>query len=186
MNKPAAFAAALFFLLPAPAAAQEEPEAVYGKYHQALRAGDLEAAKKYATAAGRKQIKSILPQSYDVWNKDPGAGGKSVTLRATGKATNLPGEKPQTVSGVILLLKEGNSWKVEKADWQGANQPGLPPPESAKAPAIAPMAPKRAPNIQPAPAVAPPHTAPEPVLGKAKEPCVYKPVMTSEDMERCR
>jgi hypothetical protein len=178
--KSSALAAILALLLPCAAAAEESPEAVYGKYHQALRAGNLEEVKKYATAQSRKRItaipagerestlaliKAILPQNYDVWGNDPSADGKSLTLRATGKGADLQSKQPETMSGVILMQKEGRDWKVEKADWQGANQRSLPPLEAA-----APTAPE----------------APARVLGVAREPCVYKPVMTSVDVERCR
>ncbi len=149
-----AIAATFFFLLPCAAIAEESPEGVYGKYHQALLAGNT------------KKVKAVLPQSYDIWGKDDSADGKSLTLRATGKRTNLPGEKPETMSGVILMRKEGGNWKVEKADWQGTNQRDLPD------------------SVKPTAAATP--TAPDRVLGAAREPCVYKPVMTSEDMERCR
>jgi len=39
---------------------------------------------------------------------------------------------------------------------------------------------------QVAPVVGTTSSAPEHKLGTAKEPCVYKPVMTNEDIERCR
>jgi hypothetical protein len=194
-----ALAAALFFLLPCSAFAQEEPEAVYGKYHQALRAGNFEVVKQYAAAESRKQItaipagerdamlaliKAIMPQSYAVSGKEPGADGKSLTLRATGMGTNLGSGKPDAMAGVIRMLKEGSDWKVEKADWHSANQRGLPPPDPANPPVMLKPVPKSTPKKQPPAAAAP--KAPERSLGTAKEPCVYKPVMTNEDMERCR
>jgi hypothetical protein len=47
--------------------------------------------------------------------------------------------------------------------------------------------PKSAPKKAPAaPVVGSMDAAPEKKLGAAKEPCVYKPVMTAEDMENCR
>jgi hypothetical protein len=177
--KIAALAVVLALLLPCAASAEDFPEAVYAKYHQALRAGKFEEAKKYATAATMKQIagqraaalasiRALMPQSYNVWNEDASADGKSLTLRATGKGTNLRSNQPETMSGVILMQKIGDGWKVERADWQGANQPGLTLEKSANVPTPAP------------------ESAPAPVIGVAREPCVYKPVMTSVDMERCR
>lgn len=200
-----AIAAALFLLLPCTAAAQEEPEAVYAKYHQALRAGDMATVTKYATAASRSKIKpipagerdamlalmkAILPQSYDIWQKDASNDGKSLTLRATGNGTNLLSEKPEAMSGVILMKKEGKDWRVEKPEWQSKDQHGLlpldPKAKVGTLRVVPESTPKKQPAVAAAPKVAPAPKAPEPVLGKAREPCIYKPVMTSEDMERCR
>jgi hypothetical protein len=48
-------------------------------------------------------------------------------------------------------------------------------------------APKAAPKKAPAtPVVGSMDAAPEKKLGAAKEPCVYKPVMTAQDMENCK
>jgi hypothetical protein len=44
-------------------------------------------------------------------------------------------------------------------------------------------APKKAPAT---PVVGSMDAAPEKKLGAAKEPCVYKPVMTAQDMENCK
>jgi hypothetical protein len=47
--------------------------------------------------------------------------------------------------------------------------------------------PKPAPKKAPAtPVIGSMDAAPERKLGAAKEPCVYKPVMTAQDMENCR
>ena len=43
-----------------------------------------------------------------------------------------------------------------------------------------------APKTQPAPVVGTMSSAPERKLGAAKAPCVYKPVMSDEDIRRCR
>ena len=48
-------------------------------------------------------------------------------------------------------------------------------------------APKAAPKKAPAtPVIGSMDAAPEKKLGAAKEPCVYKPVMTAQDMENCK
>ena len=43
-----------------------------------------------------------------------------------------------------------------------------------------------APKTRPAPVVGTMSSAPERKLGAAKAPCVYKPVMSDEDIRRCR
>jgi len=106
--------------------AQEDPEAVYRKFHAASLAADFEEMRKYGTAAGAaeiaampavqryaimKMLAAMLPQSYSITGKEVSADGSQATLRAisTGKA---PGAR-----GTITLLKEGGAWKVEQAKW---------------------------------------------------------------------
>jgi hypothetical protein len=128
----AGLSAALFVLLPCAAAAQADPEAVYGKFHQALRAGNLAEAKKYVPAAMREKyadvpagerammvtfLKATYPQSYTVASKEPGDDGKRLTMRTSGMGTDLGNGNPQLMAGVIVMQKEGAGWKVQKADW---------------------------------------------------------------------
>jgi Cu/Ag efflux protein CusF len=62
-----------------------------------------------------------------------------------------------------------------------AAQTAAPADKARKEPAKS--APKKAPAT---PVVGSMDAAPEKKLGAAKEPCVYKPVMTAQDMENCR
>ena len=202
-----AVAAALFVLLPNIAAAQEAPEVVYGKYHQALRVGNLAEARKYVPEAMRTKyadvpaggerdfmialLKATHPQSYTVASKKPGSDGKSLTLQASGMGTDLGNGNPQLMAGVILMQKEGADWKVQKADWL-TDPKGPSSARPSTLGATVTMEPESAPRKKPA-AAAPRATAapkaaaaPEPVLRAYRAPCVYKPVMTNEDLERCR
>ncbi len=47
-------------------------------------------------------------------------------------------------------------------------------------------APRDAQPVRPAPLVGSTSSAPERKLGTQKEPCVFKPVMTAEDVENCK
>jgi hypothetical protein len=86
----------------------------------------------------------------------------------------------QTVYGTVKMLMENGEWKVDDVNWSNdkpailsAPKPAAPPPAAEKGAALTK-------SVQ---AVG---SAPGRKLGEAKPECVYKPVMTAEDMERCR
>jgi hypothetical protein len=88
---------------------------------------------------------------------------------------------------------ERGGWKVATAKWtnqapagsqpsaaaaqKGAGAKPVPSTQGAQKPAAQPRG---------APMVGSINATPERKLGIAKEPCVYKPVMTAEDMENCK
>jgi hypothetical protein len=82
-------------------------------------------------------------------------------------------------AALFLLLPCAANAQDDSKTGHGKTQRGLP---TGKAAAKGAPAPKG----QAAPVVGTTSSAPERKLGAAKEPCVYKPVMTNEDMERCR
>jgi hypothetical protein len=232
----AAFAAALLCLAsatsPAPAAAAEEPEAVYARFHRAILAGSAEEMLQHADASQRARFARMKPEQKPAALKLQAAMMarqwqlRDKTLSPDGKAARLvvsgPGEgpgAPQVLYGVARMTLEGGNWKVVEANWSpdtpamlspatpgGAYAPptaGRPAPAGASAtaakavpPASTKAAPavsaKAAPGAKPAPApVAAPIVgsitgAPERKLGQAKPPCVFKPVMTAEDLENCK
>ena len=179
-------------LLVAFAAAAEEPEAVYGRFHRALASGNLEETMRYAPAARRAELASMspaqkeaqvkmmsvmLPKGFTLMNKRVAPDGRSARLIVTGPAESLAGDgRMQTMYGTAKMVLESGEWKVDELSWS-SDRPGAADlmPASAK-PASKPAA---------APAAAAP-AAPARKLGAAKPECVYKPVMTNEDMERCR
>jgi hypothetical protein len=168
--------AALFFLLPCAVSAQDDPEAVFGKFHRAILAGNLDDMIKYGTSGGgtdiaklpadkRKQMldtmKSLTPKRYKITGRQFSNDGNSLTLRMTGSGASVFGLKGDPQDGVILMVKQGGEWKVDEFNWKNA--------KARAAPAAGTMSP-----------------APESKPGTAREPCVIKPVMTNEEMERCR
>jgi len=84
------------------------------------------------------------------------------------------------VYGTIKLVQENGEWKVGEAAWSDEKPEILLTPKSAPAPA----ANKGAAKVPVAGSAS--SDASDKKLGKAKPECVYKPVMTAEDMERCR
>ena len=195
----AALSAALFLGLPCTAAAQEDPETVYGKFHRALHAGNMDELRKYGTAEGMKELDSIpadqragvlelirklVPPTYTVTSKEPSPDGNRLTIRATAMGNSLFGEKPEPVNGTIQMVKMGGAWKVKETSWQPGSAGA--PPSATGTPTAPRAASPGAPQSRPAPLKATTPKSPPPVVGAAKQPCVYKPVMTNEDMERCR
>jgi hypothetical protein len=171
---------------------------------------------KYGTPAGGAEIaklpadqrkamldmmKKLVPQSYTITGKEPSPDGNRMVMRATGMGTGLFGGKPETQYATITLLKQGGEWKVDESNWSNTKPPAAPaaaaappaPPAPAAsaivpAPAPRPVADKRAPPAKPraaAPA-APAASTALPRLGEARPQCVYKPVMTDEEIARCR
>lgn len=179
-------AAALILLLPCAARAQEDPESVYGKFHRALLAGNIAEMNKYGTPGGGAEIakmpadqrkailemmKKLIPQNYRITGKEISPDGNRATLRATGTGASLFGGKPEMQYSSIRLLKQGGKWKVDESSW--SNTPPAGPLQAAG-------------KAQGAPVVGSTSAAPPRTLGTAKPECVYKPVMTDEDIDNCR
>jgi hypothetical protein len=187
-------AAALIFL-PCAAGAAEEPEAVYAKFHRAAMAGDLDEMLKYGPAQRRaemrglsdahreaalKMVQLMMPRAFKLERKTVNPNGRA-TLIVSGPTEDVVRGK-ETVYGIIKLVMENGEWKVDDASW-GSDKPAiLATPKPAAQPA-ADNAAKGAVSMKGAQAVGSP---PGRKLGEAKPECVYKPVMTAEDMERCR
>lgn len=170
---------------------------MYGRFHRALVAGNIDEMIKHGTPGGgaelanmpaeqRKGIlelmKKLVPPSYTITARQPGADANRLTLRATGMGTSILSGQPEPMEGEILMVKMGGAWKVDKSNWSGGKPGAAPAARTAQAPAPAPGAPQS----RPAPVKAAAPMATPPVLGKAKEACVYKPVMSDEDIKRCR
>jgi hypothetical protein len=192
------------------AAAQEEPEAVFAKFHRAMLDGNVAEMKKYGTPGGAKDmdrlppeqqkamlemVKKLLPATYTITGRE-GAGSGSMILKATGQGTDLMTGKPQPQYGQIRMVKMGNDWKVDKTSWNNRDESGGAGAPPASRPAVAqPKVQAKPPALAATPAPARPvsgsagavYGAPvQKKLGEAKAPCVYKPVMTQQDLDNCK
>ncbi|MEO8144891.1 MAG: hypothetical protein ABI654_11815 [Betaproteobacteria bacterium] len=190
---------ALLALLPfaaLPALAADEPEVVYAKFHRAAMSGNLEELLKYGLDARRaelgsmstaqkeatlKMAASMMPRAFTLRSKQLGLGGRSARLVVSGMGENIIGGRPEMLYGEVSMVLERGEWKVDESSWSN-EQPQAPLPAR---PAAAP-APAAARAVAPKPATRPAAAAPIRALGPAKPPCVYKPVMTAEDVENCR
>lgn len=195
-----------FLLLPfssLAAWAADEPEAVYAKFHRAAMAGDLDDMLKYGPANRRAEMQGLsaahrqaalkmaqfmMPRAFTLERKAVHSNGRA-TLVVSGPGDS-GGGRLQTIYGTILMVTEGGEWKVDEASWSN-EKPAL-----LAAPKSAPQAARPAAK-SPAAKAAPAATGGAPVvgsmaaptvrkLGPAKAQCVYKPVMTAEDMENCK
>ena len=90
------------------------------------------------------------------------------------------GQPLQTMYGTVQMVMENGEWKVDELNWSNERPAILATPKPAAAPATA--------GAKTAPAASAPVAPPTPTrtLGAAKPPCVYKPVMTAEDVENCK
>ena len=190
-----------FFLLPHASFAADEPDAVYAKYHHAAMAGDLDEMLQYGLAQRRaemrgaststrqatlKMAQATMPRAFKLERKVVNQKNQA-TLVVSGPWAG-DGDRLDKIYGTVQMLMENGIWKVDDVSW------------STEKPAIL-AAPKPAP-VSPAPeksvAKAPASTKGAPVvgsmaagptgkkLGVARPECVYKPVMTAQDMENCK
>ena len=191
-------ALALLALPALPVLGAEEPETVYLKFHRAIVAGDLDEMQRYATDAQRaelaamspaqkaaqvKMMSALMPRSYVVKNKSLNPGGQGAQLIVSGPGPVLVGDKPETLYGTIRMVLQGGDWKVGNVNWSNTPPAGL---QAAPKPAPAQKASAGAPAKSAAPQVGTMGAAPERKLGMQKPPCVFKPVMTAEDLENCK
>ena len=193
--------AAAFLLVPCPAMAAEEPEAVYAKFHRAVAARNLEEMLRYGPRARRdelatmsaaqkdamlKMASSMMPRAFTLRNKVVSPGGRTARLVLSGTGENRAGGRPQTLYGEIAMVMEGGEWRVNESSWSNEQPGNLAPARQAGAPAAGKAAAKASAKAQGAPAAGAPYTEPVGKFGTAKPPCVYKAVMTAEDVENCR
>ena len=194
-------AAALFLLLPCAAPAAEEPEVVYAKFHRAAASGDLEEMARYGPDARRAELATMsaaqkdasvkmaavmMPRAFTLRSKLVNPDGRSARLVVSGAGENLVGGKRETLYGEIRMVMERGEWKVNESGWSN-EQPKIPAPvRPAGAPSVDKAAVKAAGKPQGAPVVGSASPRPLRTLGAAKPPCVYKPVMTAQDVENCR
>lgn len=181
-------AAAALVLSCSAALAQEPPDAVYRKLHNATLGSNLREMLLYATEARRAELAAMpggneavklmsmmMPRNYTVTGTNVSADGMSAQLRATGTGSFMGAA--QQMHGTVNFMKEKGEWKVDK--WEWSDKPGAAPkpaPES-PSPALVQRLVK-----QPA--------APEPTpegATRTQQPsdCVIKPVMTDDDLKRC-
>jgi len=200
-----AFIATFLFLAAlavAPARAADAPEAAYTKYHRAVVTRNANDMMRYASAAQRsemsamsaaqkdaavKMVAAMLPVAFVLHNKIVAPDGKTARLQMSGTGPALVGGKPETMYGNVGMVNEGGEWKVAGANWSNTAPAGFPAASAARTAPAAPAAAKAAPPARGGGAMVGSTSAPpERKLGQAKEPCVYKPVMTAEDMENCK
>lgn len=193
--------AALCMLPPCGALAAEEPELVYAKFHRAAFSGNLEEMASYGPQARRdelatmsaaqkdamlKMAASMMPRAFALRSKLVNPGGRSARLVVSGTGENLLAGKPETLYGEITMVMEGGEWKVDESSWSN-EPPGIPAPvRPAGSPSAGKAPPKAAGKPTGAPVAGSASATPLRKLGAAKPPCVYKPVMTAEDVENCR
>ena len=199
----AAFTAVIALLLLAalPARAADEPEAVYAKYHRAAMAGDLDEMLNHGLAKRRAEMQGMsaahrqaalkmaqfmMPRAFSLERNAVHSNGRA-TLVVSGPGDS-GGGRLETIYGTVRMVAEGGNWKVDEASWSNEKPAILGTPKPAPQPAVQRATQKAATSTTGAPVVGSMSSQREAGsrLGAAKAECVYKPVMTAQDMENCR
>lgn len=207
MRLPAAIAVSalsvlsVLFALPLAAFAAEEPEAVYAKYHRAAASGDLAEMNKYGPDARRaelaamsaaqkdasvKMLAATMPRAHTLRDKRVNPDGRSARLIVSGQGSDFADGKLEVLYGTVRMVMERGEWKVDETSWSNEPPGSLAAARPAGSASGDKAAPKAAAKAQGAPVVGATSAAPIRKLGAARPPCVYKPVMTAEDMENCK
>ena len=123
---------------PAPApsgagAVQGDPEGAYQRFHQAVLASfdppgwfthlpaarrqqfdkDVQASLKWVNAV--QFMKDEMPRTYRITGKS--GSGNTARLTATGEGRDMFGRPAGEQAGVIDLVNEGGSWKIDQVTW---------------------------------------------------------------------
>ena len=190
----------LAVLLTPAARAADEPEVVYGRYHRAAVTGDLNEMQRHVPAPQRNQIAamsaaqrdaetkmlaSTMPRAFTVKQKAVNPDGRGARLIVAGPEGTALGARHTMLYGMISMVNEGGEWRVSETNWSYEQPAPLAPAAAQKAAPQKAAAPAR-PAAGSPPVVGSMSGAPERKLGTAKPPCVYKPVMTAEDLENCK
>ena len=172
------------------------------KLSPAKRRAEGKTMSAGSKAAAIKMAQHLLPRGYQLLRTTVQVDGRAILL-VSGPWFG-EGEKPLTMYGVVRLLLEDGEWKFDESHWSTQKpmelagprpapppNPAAPPPNPAAAAMQKPGA--RPADKAPAKAAAPTKAAPSAYtevptrkLGEAKQGCVYKPVMTAQDMEACK
>ena len=172
------------------ARAWEEPDAVYAKFHDAVKAGHAEEMLRLLSAPRRgdmsarkdaelREAQAATPDRFALERKTVSRDGQAakVYLSAPGEAFTPPRAGAQY--GIARLLLEGGEWKVAGETWAREKPVELQPVRRQVSEAGAAERSGR----DMIPARAQPKA---PVLRLARPACAYKGVMSDEEIDRCR
>jgi len=200
MRRARFFLAALALAAALPAAAQEQPELVYAKYHRAAIAGDVDEMMRWASeerraelgalspaqrSAEAKMAEATMPRGFIIRAKAVNPDGQAARLYLSGQGTDMIVDKLETLYGTARLVLQRGRWRVAGVEWTNQD-PGLPPQAAPGKPAAKPAPQAAAPASRAGAPIGSLEGAPVRKLGTQKPPCVYKPVMTEEDLDNCR
>lgn len=185
--------AAVLFSGGAAAGTEEDLQAAFRNYHKAVLASDLDEMLKWsvksrgdafakASAAQRDEAMAFAvkstPKAYKVTGSIIEPNGRDATLYLSADG------KTEAPYGSVVFENEGGAWKVAAAGWSRVQSPSAATAKPVAAAPATPMALPRPARSRSEAAAAKPAAAP--ILQQSKPPCVYKAVMTEEDMARCR
>ena len=151
------------------------------KYGLAQRRAEMQGASAATREAALKLVQFMMPRAFKLENKAVNARTGRATLIVSGPWEGGRHDM-DTVYGTVKMLMENGEWKVDETSWSNEKPPVVSAAEARRAgrPRQSRRLRRRARrrSARPRPPVR--------KLGEAKPECVYKPVMTAEDVERCK
>ena len=167
------------------ACAWEEPDQAFAKYHNAVMTGNademlrLMPAARRADVAGRKdtelrQQNASMPAAYALEQKTVSRDGQAAKLYYSASGEAFPMPKAGAQYGIVRLVLEGGEWRVVDQSWAREKPVEISPrPQAGRLRDATPS------SARPAQSRAP-------LLRVARPDCTYQPVMSDEEIERCK
>jgi hypothetical protein len=183
------------------AQAQEQPEAVYAKFHRATLSGHTDSVLSFASERRKAELASksraekdyvikfmsvTMPREYRITGKVVASDGNIAMLRAAGEGELLGAKAPMYLNA--RFVKEAGVWKVDEWAWTGdkpapeASQVAAADKDKAPAKGKPPAKPPGPGTLEVKPSPDPATLPPRQVF---RSDCVYKPVMSDDEMRAC-
>ena len=168
------------------ALAWEEPDAVYAKFHNAVLTGNMDEMIRLTPSARRSEVAMhketelqqhlrTTPTAYALEQKLLSRDGQTARLFLSASGELFPVPKAGSQFGIVRMALESGEWRVIDQSWAREKPAELSPARAQVSEGgrvrdvTRPAAPTRA-----------------PVLRAAGPGCRYEPVMSDEEIERCR
>ena len=172
-----------------PAFGWEEPDAVYAKYHNAIMTGNsdemlrLTAGSRRGDIAPRKDselraLHASMPAAFALEQKTVGRDGQTARLYLSASGEAFPTPKAGAQFGIVRMALEGGEWRLVDQSWAREKPVEIAParPTVTEGGRVRSMTHPSAGQGQPR----------QPLLRIARPDCTYQPVMSDEEIERCR
>jgi len=164
------------------ACAWEEPDQAFAKYHNAVMTGNADEMLRLMPAARRvevaprkdtevRQQNASMPAAFALEQKTVSRDGQRAKLYYSAPGEAFPTPKAGAQYGIVRLVLEGGEWRVADHSWAREKPVEIVPrSQPGRLRDVTPAGPAR----------------PAPLMRVARPDCSYAPVMSDEEINRCR